>query len=139
MAFELVGGSLEEEQHAIWKITSPQPLNKTTLDLIFLRHSKTMEKMWQTHPIVDPSDHLHAPFAIDNGLYHINAIESAWSSIEMVLIGAKNVALQVERHFKRQAEASIGTDDPWDILSVPHKQRLTPRQGKLIPDDQGEL
>lgn len=41
-----------------------------------------------------------ARFKLQDGLYYVNAIEWAASSIEMTLIGAKNVASLVERHLR---------------------------------------
>lgn len=81
----------------VWKIFSQKPLTEDQVDHLFDETSEIKVVDWLAYP------HYEVPttprnFRIADRLYHINAIEWAASAMEMICIGARNVALLIEKH-----------------------------------------
>ena len=76
----------------VWKVFSPLPLTEEQLQLMFTDIQTTQVYDWQAYPHYSPPEQI-PPFVLDDGVYYINAIEKAASSMEMSVIGAKNAAL----------------------------------------------
>lgn len=82
----------------VWKVFSQKPLTEDQIDQLFDQTKEIKEVDWLAYP------HYEVPttprnFRIDDRLYHINAIEWAASAMEMICIGAKNVALLIKKHY----------------------------------------
>lgn len=80
----------------VYKVFSPQVLKKELIETIFTQVDDVQIIKWDAYPeykigLIDKGEGVK--FELNNGLYHLNAIEWAASAIEMSLIGAKNVAL----------------------------------------------
>lgn len=85
----------------VWKIFSQKPLTEDQIYQLFDNTTEIKVVDWLAYP------HYEVPtvprnFRIADRLYHINAIEWAASAMEMICIGAKNVALLIERHYNEE-------------------------------------
>lgn len=80
----------------IWKIFSQQPLTADKLDRLFEKYEIINVKDWLAYPKYEKLG-LSNEFILHDKLYYINAIEWAASAMEMSVIGAKNVALLIQK------------------------------------------
>lgn len=86
----------ENPNQAAWKVFSKKPLSNSEIDQLFETHSEVKIIDWLAYPrYVVPYE--PRSFSLAPRLYHINAIEWAASAMEMSCIGAKNVALLIQR------------------------------------------
>eukprot|EP00300_Choanocystis_sp_HF-7_P012606 c17955_g1_i1.p1 GENE.c17955_g1_i1~~c17955_g1_i1.p1 ORF type:complete len:579 (+),score=122.61 c17955_g1_i1:1-1737(+) len=79
---------------AIWKVFAPAKLSTAELRELFLNPEDVVVLEWYAYPEYSPPEKLN-DFVLDEGLYYINAIETASSAMEMSAIGARNVALLI--------------------------------------------
>ena len=82
----------------IYKFFSREPLKESLVDEIFPGHEAVEQIRWQAYPVLRPSDDL-PPFRLTEGLYWVNAMEFAVSTMETEAVAARNVAnLVIEEH-----------------------------------------
>lgn len=81
----------------IWKVFSQKPLSNNQLDELFENIDDIKVVDWLAYPQYQVPTESQS-FHIADRLYHINAIEWAASAMEMICIGAKNVALLIKKN-----------------------------------------
>ncbi|KAL0278843.1 UNVERIFIED_CONTAM: hypothetical protein PYX00_000533 [Menopon gallinae] len=96
----------------VWKVFSQKLLSDSQLDSIFSEINDKYVKVWLAYPEYDTSDRYDS-FVLDDNLYHINAIDWAASSMEMSVIGARNVALLIHKNWQQ----SSSSDSTWSDAS----------------------
>ncbi|XP_068836988.1 prenylcysteine oxidase-like isoform X3 [Capricornis sumatraensis] len=82
----------QPQEAAVWRVQSPQPLLRSQLKTLFRSYYSVQTAEWQAHPVHSP----HTPlprFTLHDQLFHLNALEWAASSVEVMAVAAKNVAL----------------------------------------------
>jgi prenylcysteine oxidase/farnesylcysteine lyase len=80
----------------VWKIFSQRPLTEHELNALFQKRKTAKSVDWLAYPHYDKLS-LTSKFVLDDGLFYVNAVEWAASAMEMSVIGAKNVALLVQK------------------------------------------
>lgn len=79
-----------------WKVFSKKPLTDNEIDQLFDSHTAVKVIDWLAYPrYIVPYE--PKSFSLAPRLYHVNAIEWAASAMEMSCIGAKNVALLIQK------------------------------------------
>lgn len=84
----------------VWKIFSQKLLSDSELESVFSEINDKYVKVWLAYPEYDTSER-NDSFVLDDNLYHINAIDWAASSMEMSVIGARNVALLAYQNWQQ--------------------------------------
>ncbi len=79
------------EGRPVYKLFSRQQPSEVLLDEIFEERDDANQRCWRAYPILEPGDDL-PPFRLRNGLYWINAMEFATSTMETEVVGARNVS-----------------------------------------------
>ncbi|XP_051896883.1 prenylcysteine oxidase-like [Pristis pectinata] len=87
----------------VWKVLSPEPLGEEGLRHLFPSYAAVRQAQWLAHPRYSPDDRV-PPFVLHDQLYHLNAIEWAASTLEMMAIAAKNGALLAHHRWFRQLD-----------------------------------
>lgn len=77
-------------QETIYKLFSREALDDALLDAMFTRRAETVRLVWQAYPVLNPAP-VWPPFRLAPGLYYVNAMESAVSTMETEAIAARNV------------------------------------------------
>jgi prenylcysteine oxidase/farnesylcysteine lyase len=85
----LVGAAPDGAQ--IYKLFSREPLAESLLDEVFSSFDAVEQVRWQAYPVLRPSRDL-PPFRLAEGLYWVNAMEFAVSTMETEAVAARNVA-----------------------------------------------
>ncbi|XP_038048830.1 prenylcysteine oxidase-like [Patiria miniata] len=97
---------------AVYKIFSGDQLSEKQIQTLFVSHDSEEVVDWLAYPHYTVDDSL-PPFVLSEGLYYINGIEWAASAMEMSVIGARNVALLVGKHWQRtKSPAKIPSEKP---------------------------
>ncbi|XP_069774020.1 prenylcysteine oxidase 1-like [Narcine bancroftii] len=99
----------------VWRVLSPEPLGEEGLRHLFRSHTAMHQAQWFAHPRYSPDDRV-PPFVLHDHLYHLNAIEWAASTVEMMAIAAKNGALLAHHRWYRQLDKI--DQDPLQKLKV---------------------
>ncbi|XP_037364873.1 prenylcysteine oxidase-like [Talpa occidentalis] len=90
-----ISGSFRRKQPqeaAVWRVQSPKPLLRTQLKTLFRSYYSVQTAEWQAHPLY--GSHATLPrFELHDQLFYLNALEWAASSVEVMAVAAKNVAL----------------------------------------------
>jgi prenylcysteine oxidase/farnesylcysteine lyase len=97
----LVGAS--PDGRPVYKFFSREEPKPSLLDQVFPRRDAVEQVRWQAYPVLGPSHDL-PPFRLTDGLYWVNAMEFAVSTMETETVAARNVANLVVQE-RRQAEA----------------------------------
>ena len=87
----------------IIKIFSREPLTSDIINKLFITGTSTPEYTsvpWYAYPHYTPPEKF-LPFQLDDGVFHVNAIERASSAMEMVSIGGRNVALLAHQYLQQ--------------------------------------
>ncbi|XP_078421349.1 prenylcysteine oxidase 1-like [Cetorhinus maximus] len=87
----------------VWKVLSSEPLAEGELSRLFPSPEAVHESRWFAHPSYSSSDEI-PPFVLHDHLYHLNAMEWAASTMEMMAISAKNAALLARHRWYQQLE-----------------------------------
>ncbi|XP_072341682.1 prenylcysteine oxidase 1-like [Scyliorhinus torazame] len=87
----------------VWRLLSPEPLAAAEVSRLFPSPQAVREARWLAHPRYSPSDEA-PPFVLHRHLYHLNAVEWAASTMEVMAISAKNAALLARHRWYRQLE-----------------------------------
>jgi len=97
----------------LYKVFSTAPLQPELLDWMFENDTSAgwgwevmASDAWRAYPKLHPHDHAYAPFQLQDGLFYVNAIENAASAMEVLAVGARNVAMLM-------AERARGEDATW--------------------------
>ena len=87
----------------IIKIFSREPLTSDIINKLFITGTSTPEYTsvpWLAYPHYTPPEKF-LPFQLDDGVFHVNAVERAASAMEMVSIGGRNVALLAHQYLQQ--------------------------------------
>jgi prenylcysteine oxidase/farnesylcysteine lyase len=76
---------------AIYKLFSREPVAESLLDAVFAGRDVVEQIRWEAYPVLRPSGDL-PPFRLADGLYWVNAMEYAVSTMETEAVAARNVA-----------------------------------------------
>lgn len=82
----------QPQEAAVWRVQSPKPLLRSQLKTLFRSYYSVQTAEWQAHPLHGSRTTLPR-FALHDQLFHLNALEWAASSVEVMAVAAKNVAL----------------------------------------------
>ncbi|XP_063499287.1 prenylcysteine oxidase-like isoform X7 [Symphalangus syndactylus] len=82
----------QPQEAAVWRVQSPKPLFRTQLKTLFRSYYSVQTAEWQAHPLYGSGPTLPR-FALHDQLFYLNALEWAASSVEVMAVAAKNVAL----------------------------------------------
>lgn len=74
----------------VYKIFSRRAPDEALLDAIFARRREVRRRVWHAYPVLPPTADW-PPFRLAPGLYYVNAMESAVSTMETEAIAARNV------------------------------------------------
>ncbi|MBE3555216.1 MAG: hypothetical protein IMW85_09595, partial [Thermicanus sp.] len=92
-------GHTEDGKEGIYKIFSTEKLDEPFLSRLFTDSSDTLEIPWKAYPVLVPMKEW-PPFRLGEGLYYVNGMESAVSTMETEAIAAKNVVNLLKRDWE---------------------------------------
>jgi prenylcysteine oxidase / farnesylcysteine lyase len=75
----------------VYKVFSREQPDEALLDDLFARRDATEQRRWEAYPVLRPCADL-APFRLAPGLFWVNAMEFATSTMETQAVAARNVA-----------------------------------------------
>ena len=75
----------------IYKLFTREQVSESLLDELFSRRDVVEQIRWEAYPVLRPVADL-PPFRLAEGLYWVNAMEYAVSTIETQAVAARNVA-----------------------------------------------
>lgn len=94
-SLEIVGNK-DHPSQMIYKLFSREPLTDSLLSLLFMERKQVERWQWQAYPVLTPTTPW-PPFQLSRGLYYINAMESAVSTMETGVIASRNVVNLLKR------------------------------------------
>jgi prenylcysteine oxidase / farnesylcysteine lyase len=74
----------------IYRIFSRQKLTEDLLNKLFRERAETKSLVWDAYPVLTPAA-AWPSFVLEQGIYYVNAMESAISTMETEVMGSKNV------------------------------------------------
>ncbi|XP_030603129.1 prenylcysteine oxidase-like [Archocentrus centrarchus] len=93
----------QPQEAGVYKVFSPQPLDKSQLKTLFRSYYSVQVTEWQAYPRYGSSQRL-PPVELHPNLYYLNGIEWAGSAMEMSSVAAKNIALLAYHRWNRQTD-----------------------------------
>jgi prenylcysteine oxidase/farnesylcysteine lyase len=94
----LVGAS--PDGSLVYKLFSREPVDEPLLDALFVSRDAVEVVRWEAYPVLRPGRDL-PPFRLAEGLYWVNAMEFAVSTMETEVVSARNVANLVSARWAR--------------------------------------
>jgi prenylcysteine oxidase/farnesylcysteine lyase len=88
----------------IYKLFSREPAQESLLDEVFSSRGAVEQIRWEAYPVLCPSRDL-PPFRLADGLYWVNSMEFAVSTMETEAVAARNVANLVSEHLAGAAHS----------------------------------
>uniref|UniRef100_A0A8C3BQV4 Prenylcysteine oxidase 1 like n=1 Tax=Cairina moschata TaxID=8855 RepID=A0A8C3BQV4_CAIMO len=82
----------QPQEAAVWRVLSQQPLDKQQLKTLFRSYYSVQVTEWQSYPRYDSTKSL-PPIVLHDSLFYLSGVEWVASSMEMIAVAAKNVAL----------------------------------------------
>jgi prenylcysteine oxidase/farnesylcysteine lyase len=92
---EIVGNK-DHPAETIYKLFSREPVTDGLLSALFAERKQVERWQWQAYPILIPMSRW-PPFQLSRGLYYVNAMESAVSTMETEVIASRNVVNLLKR------------------------------------------
>ncbi len=83
-------GNKDHPAQIIYKLFSREPVTDDLLSALFVEQKQVERWQWQAYPILAPMSPW-PPFQLSRGLYYVNAMESAVSTMETEVIASHNV------------------------------------------------
>ncbi|XP_060942417.1 prenylcysteine oxidase-like [Limanda limanda] len=93
----------QPQEAGVYKVFSPQHLEKSQLKTLFRSYYSVQETEWQPFSHYSSSQGL-PPVELHPNLYYLNGIEWAGSAMEMSSVAAKNIALLAYHRWNRQVD-----------------------------------
>lgn len=93
----------QPQEAGVYKVFSPQPLDKAQLKTLFRSYYSVQVTEWQAYPCYGSNQAL-SPVELHPNLYYLNGIELAGSAMEMSSVAAKNIALLAYHRWNRQTD-----------------------------------
>jgi prenylcysteine oxidase/farnesylcysteine lyase len=94
-SLEIVGNKGHPAQ-TIYKLFSREPATDGSLSALFVERKQVERWQWQAYPVLSPMSPW-PPFQLSKGLYYVNAMESAVSTMETEVIASRNVVNLLKR------------------------------------------
>jgi phytoene dehydrogenase-like protein len=95
-----------EEGQSVYHLTGTQPIPDEALDSVFNLRTKSGDYVLESaYPVLSPVSSFQ-PIRLDHNFFYINAIESAASTMEASVFGAKNTVLLLVRSLKKEDKTS---------------------------------
>ncbi len=85
-----LAGETDDGALPVYKLFSREELEDETLDTLFTERADTLRLVWKAYPVLQPMAKW-PPFRLGPGLYYVNAMESAVSTMETEAIAAQTV------------------------------------------------
>lgn len=111
----------DKDASPVYKVFSNLPPSKEQLKTYFNNEEDLRMVYWQAYPEYDFNPDNLPPFVLHDKLYYVNSIELAASAMEMVAIGARNVALLAHHHWTGNLDK---IDEPYEAGSDSSKTEL---------------
>ena len=99
-SLENIGGK-DDPQHTIYKLFSRELISDELLSALFTERQQTERRHWQAYPVLKPMPEW-PPFQLGRGLYYVNALESAVSTMETEAMASRNVVNLLKQELKRE-------------------------------------
>ncbi|XP_030314932.1 prenylcysteine oxidase-like isoform X2 [Calypte anna] len=93
----------QPQEAAVWRVLSQQPLDKQQLKTLFRSYYSVQVTEWQTYPRYDAAKSL-PPIVLHENLFYLSGVEWLASSMEMIAVAAKNVALLAYNRWHQDLE-----------------------------------
>ncbi|XP_054697680.1 prenylcysteine oxidase-like [Grus americana] len=93
----------QPQEAAVWRVLSQQPLDKQQLKTLFRSYYSVQVTEWQAYPRYDAAKSL-PPIVLHENLYYLSGVEWVASSMEMIAVAAKNVALLAYNRWHQDLE-----------------------------------
>lgn len=93
----------QPQEAAVWRVLSQQPLEKPQLKTLFRSYYSVQVTEWPTYPRYDSAKAL-PPIVLHENLFYLSGVEWVASSMEMVAVAAKNVALLAYNRWHQELE-----------------------------------
>ncbi|NXP43205.1 PCYXL protein, partial [Leiothrix lutea] len=93
----------QPQEAAVWRVLSRQPLDKAQLKTLFRSYYSVQVTEWPTYPRYDSAKAL-PPVVLHESLFYLSGVEWVASSMEMVAVAAKNVALLAYNRWHQELE-----------------------------------
>lgn len=122
----LRGSAASGGKASAYKVFSRQPLTGRQLKAMFADIAgEPLVFPWKAYPRFTPPERF-SPFDLGNGLYYVNAVETAASAMEMLCVSAKNIAMRIGERLSSAASDSpphrtasdVHTESPDDVRSA---------------------
>ncbi|XP_059681420.1 prenylcysteine oxidase-like [Gavia stellata] len=93
----------QPQEAAVWRVLSQQPLDKQQLKTLFRSYYSVQVTESQTYPRYDAAKSL-PPIVLHENLFYLSSVEWVASSMEMIAVAAKNVALLAYNRWHQDLE-----------------------------------
>ncbi|KFR05122.1 Prenylcysteine oxidase-like, partial [Nipponia nippon] len=93
----------QPQEAAVWRVLSQQPLDKQQLKTLFRSYYSVQVTEWQAYPRYDAVKSL-PPIVLHENLFYLSGVEWVASSMEMIAVAAKNVALLAYNRWHQDLE-----------------------------------
>ncbi|POI30774.1 hypothetical protein CIB84_005475 [Bambusicola thoracicus] len=93
----------QPQEAAVWRVLSQQPLDRQQLKTLFRSYYSVQVTEWQSHPHYDSAKSL-PPIVLHENLFYLSGVEWLASSMEMIAVAAKNVALLAYNRWHQDLE-----------------------------------
>ncbi|XP_009700958.1 PREDICTED: prenylcysteine oxidase-like, partial [Cariama cristata] len=93
----------QPQEAAVWRVFSQQPLDKQQLKTLFRSYYSVQVTEWQAYPRYDATKSL-PPIVLHENLFYLSGVEWVASSMEMIAVAAKNVALLAYNRWHQDLE-----------------------------------
>ena len=111
----------DERGTTITKIFSPDKLKLSLLSELYDWIDRIDRFEWDAYPVLDPWNGDGAEgrsFKLDDGVFHVNAFEAAFSTMESEIVSARNAVELLKRTWegKGSIENEVVNDKEWNEL-----------------------
>jgi prenylcysteine oxidase / farnesylcysteine lyase len=79
------------EGRPVYRVLSAAPPNEKLLGKLFKDRTQTATRRWDAYPVLRPPLGHLLPFRLSAGLYYVNSLEWAVSTMETEVIASRNV------------------------------------------------
>ncbi|XP_075366019.1 prenylcysteine oxidase 1-like isoform X2 [Mycteria americana] len=93
----------QPQEAAVWRVLSQQLLDKQQLKTLFRSYYSVQVTEWQAYPRYDAAKSL-PPIVLHENLFYLSGVEWVASSMEMIAVAAKNVALLAYNRWHQDLE-----------------------------------